>query len=323
MTFSRTLVLSAAIPTFAVAQIPSSATRGCPPPPTTAVAAPPDGLPALNGTAVEIPIVAPADGWEIGRISWVAADRAGLIYLMQRGEKADPIVVMNRDGKVVRSWGNGLYEMPHGIRIDPQGNVWTTDAYTSAVIKFSPDGRELMRIDVGDVPGACAWRTRGATDIAFAPNGHVYVADGYANARVVEFTADGRKVKEWGTRGSGQREFNVPHSIVIDDAGVVYVADRENSRIQRFDLDGRWLGEWPLPGKPYTLDLTGNALWVDMLVVPAANVREPTLARVDRRDGKIIGKMIAPGGHGIGALSGGEQVLVPSGTRLHLISFPR
>ena len=77
--------------------------------------------------------VAPQAGWEIGMVSWVASDKNGLIYLLQRGEKADPVVVMSRDGKVVRSWGKGMYTMPHAIRVDPQGNVWTTDAASSMV----------------------------------------------------------------------------------------------------------------------------------------------------------------------------------------------
>ena len=82
-------------------------------------------------------------------VSWVAMDAKGLIYLLQRGDKADPIIVLNRAGKVVKSWGKGMYVMPHSIRIDPAGNVWTTDAASSKVYKFSNEGKKLMEISVG------------------------------------------------------------------------------------------------------------------------------------------------------------------------------
>jgi DNA-binding beta-propeller fold protein YncE len=127
-------------------------------------------------------------------------------------------------------------------------------------------------------------------------------------------------VREWGTRGSARGEFNVPHSIVIDSAGTIFVADRENSRIQRFDLAGKSLGEWTLSGKPYTLDIAQNgSLWVDMLVVPQAGVRQPTLARVDAGTGGVIGRIITPGGHGIGRVPGTERLLVPAGSKLFLL----
>jgi hypothetical protein len=161
------------------AQTAQTAGGGCPAPPIAEVAASPDSAPSLAGAATEITFIAPHEGWAMGRISWVAADRDGLIYLLQRGDKADPIVVVDRAGRVVRSWGKDLFVVPHGLRIDPKGNVWTTDANTSIVRKFAPDGRLLLTIEVGDVPAACDWPTRGATDVAFGPNGHVYVADGY------------------------------------------------------------------------------------------------------------------------------------------------
>ena len=118
-----------------------------------------DALRALVQRAPRLPLrpteIAPAPprgGWAMGMVSWVASDRSGLIYLLQRGDQADPIIVMNRDGTVVRSWGAGLYVMPHAIRVDPQGNVWTTDAASSKVIKFTADGTKLMEIAVGGQP---------------------------------------------------------------------------------------------------------------------------------------------------------------------------
>jgi hypothetical protein len=86
-----------------------------------------------------------------------------------------------------------------------------------------------------------------------------------ANGRIIEYTPVGQKVREWGRRGSGPGEFNLPHAIAIDKRGVVYVADRENGRVQRFDLGGRWLGEWVTDGNPYTLVMDERAIWLDVL----------------------------------------------------------
>lgn len=321
-TSNRILVAVAALvalPAYGTSQKPSNDLRGCPPPPIGEVTAIADSVPVLAGASAEITFVAPEEGWEMGRISWVAVDQSGSIYVFHRGEKADPIVVVNREGRVLRSWGKGLFSVPHSLRIDAKGNVWTTDAQTSTVRKFSADGRPLLAIEVGDVPGACDWPTRGTTDVAFAPNGHVYVADGYTNARIVEFSPEGRKVREWGARGDGRSEFVLPHSIAIDDNGTVHVADRENGRIQRFSLDGQWVGQTFVGGKPFTIAVTPDGMWVDVRVLNSAKRPQATLVRL-KQDGTVTGRMIAPGGHGSVALPGGRQLLVPSGNKLFLVS---
>ena len=138
-----------------------------------------------------IKVAAPIEGL----VSWVASDKKGLIYLLQRGDQADPVIVVDRNGKIVRSWGKGMYTTPHAIRIDPQGNVWTTDAASSMVYKFSPEGKKLMEIEVGGQPTPCG-AFCSTTDIAFAPNGHLFISDGYRNARILEYTADGKKIRE-------------------------------------------------------------------------------------------------------------------------------
>jgi hypothetical protein len=123
----------------------------------------------------QISIPAREPGWDIGYPSAVTMDDAGMIYVLQRGEKADPVLVIDREGKIVRSWGKGLYQIPHSIRIDPQGNVWTVDSGSSMVLKFSPRGEKLMEISVGEQP-AGRGRTNGTSDIAFGPNGpHLYL----------------------------------------------------------------------------------------------------------------------------------------------------
>jgi hypothetical protein len=247
----------------------------------------------------------------MGMVSWVAADRNGLIYLLQRGDQADPIVVMNRDGKVVRSWGAGLFVMPHAIRIDPQGNVWTTDAASSRVIKFKPDGARLMEIAVGGQPTPCRNNFCGTTDIAFARNGHLFISDGYANARILEYTGDGRKIHEWGTPGTGPGQFRLPHSIQIDEDGVVYVADRENGRVQRFTPDGAYLGEWAAFGKTFSLKAEPGAMWLATQPRNEPNLSPGWLLKIDRKAGAVLGYVEVTGVHGMDVMPNGELLVGP------------
>src|SRR6266849_1899851 len=111
-------------------------------------------------------IQAPGGRWEIGYPSSVTMDSKGAIYVLQRGEKADPVLVMNRQGRILRSWGKGMFKIPHSIRIDPQGNIWTVDSSSSMVMKFTPAGDKLMEISVGEQPagrGASSFPTATAT----------------------------------------------------------------------------------------------------------------------------------------------------------------
>lgn len=274
-------------------------------------------LRALLQAAPKLPLEASAlairapqqEGWALGMVSWVAADRNGLVYLLQRGDKADPVIVLDRTGRVVRSWGKGLYATPHAIRIDPQGNVWTTDAASSMVYKFSPEGKTLMRIEVGGQPAPCG-NFCSTTDIAFAPDGNLFIADGYRNARILEYSAEGRKLREWGTAGAGPGQFRLPHSIQVDAAGIVYVADRENGRIQRFKRDGTYLGEWSQYGKTFGLKLAGDALWLSS-IPRGPNGTPGWLIKVDRVTGNLLGYVDAMGNHGLDVLPTGELLQAP------------
>jgi DNA-binding beta-propeller fold protein YncE len=256
-------------------------------------------------------VQAPATpGWAIGMVSWVADGPNGLSYLLQRGDKADPVIAVDRNGTIVRSWGKGLYTMPHAIRVDPQGNVWTTDAASSMVYKFTPDGTLLLKIEVGGQPAACSNNFCSTTDIAFAADGHLFIADGYRNARILEYTADGKKVNEWGRAGTGPGEFRLPHSIQIDERGTIYVADRENGRIQRFDRSGTFLGEWTHYGKTFGLELAGQSLWLST-IPRGPNSAPGWLIRINRETGALEGYVNSEGNHGVAATTDGELLLGP------------
>jgi hypothetical protein len=269
--------------------------------------------PALALESKAVPFL-PA-GLEMGMVSWIATDRAGLVYLLQRGANADPVIVLDATGKVVRSWGKGMYVMPHAIRIDAAGNVWTTDAKSSVVLKFAPDGRKLLQIDVGGVPTNCDIQFCGTTDVAFGPRGQVFISDGYRNARVLEYTAEGRLVRQWGKAGGGPGEFFLPHSIVIDENDIIYVADRENARIQRFDLQGKFLGEWPKYGKTFSLALGPGVVWLGTQWPNESNLTAGWLLKVDRRTGNVLGYVTSTGVHGLNAGSAGELLYSPGPQR--------
>ena len=258
----------------------------------------------LEAGAITVPAV------ELGMVSWVSSSKDGTVYLLQRGDKADPVIAIDRHGKVLRSWGRGLYVMPHAIRVDPQGNVWTTDAASSHVIKFSPEGKVLLDLAVGGQPAPCRNNFCGTTDLAFAANGHLFISDGYANARILEYAADGTRVREWGTPGTGPGQFVLPHSIQIDPAGLVYVADRENGRVQRFDQTGKYLGEW-VYGKTFGLKADGAFMWLSTQPLQQPNLSPGWLLKVDTRTGAIAGWVSSAGNHGMDVMTSGELLLGP------------
>jgi sugar lactone lactonase YvrE len=181
-----------------------------------------------------------------------------------------------------------MYKIPHSIRIDSDGNIWTVDSSSSMVLKFTPEGRKLMEIPVGQQP---AGRTgaAGTSDIAFGPNGRLFISDGYGNARILEYNSKGQRVRQWGRAGTGPGEFRQPHGIAIDDRGVIYVADRLNARLQRFDLDGRYLGEWDDLGRVTTVTFRDSTLWIGTQFNNQPNEADGWQMKIDRQTGKILG----------------------------------
>ena len=275
--------------------------------------------PTFTGASVKVE--PPRPNWELAMVSWIAMGRDGRVYMLQRGDRADPIIVLDRDGQVVRSWGKGMFTMPHAIRIDPQGNVWTTDAASSMVTKFSADGRKLMQIEIGGQPTPCPNNFCSTTDIAFAPNGHLYISDGYANARILEYTPDGRKVRQWGEPGVRPGQFRLPHSIQVDESGVVYVADRENGRVQRFDLEGRFLGEWKDYGKTFSLALDKGSIWLASQPRELPNGSPGWLFKLDRNTGRLLSYVESEGNHGIAVSPTGEVFQAPGRMDLTLKGY--
>lgn len=175
----------------------------------------------------------------------------------------DPIVKFNMEGEVVASFGAHEFIWPHGLDVDPDGNVWVTDAVAVGripgakrghqVIKFSPTGKVLMRLGTAGQAGNDQTHFSAPSDVAILPNGDILVADGHGendNNRIVKFSAEGKYLKEWGKKGYGPGEFRTPHDMAIDSRGRVFVADRPNSRIEIFDAEGEYIATWTQFGRP-------------------------------------------------------------------------
>lgn len=248
-----------------------------------------EATPRLAFTKTTLAASLPAH--QLGMVSWLAYDsRHKIIWLIQRGDKADPIIAIDAQGHVLQSFGKGLFRTPHSIRLDPGGNIWAVDAGASRVIEFSPQGKELLHFDVSAPPGTSDNNFAGATDIAFASNGRILVSDGYSNARVLEYTRHGKRITTWGTAGSGPGQFHLPHAILVDKRNIVYVADRENGRIETFDLTGHFLGEIDGLGRVYSLAFGNDqTLWATMSPLDLPPGSAGWIVKMDRRSGRILG----------------------------------
>jgi sugar lactone lactonase YvrE len=195
----------------------------------------------------------------------------GSIYVIHRcfanscaGRTEAPILKYDPAGKLLKTWGEGMFVFPHGATVDGDGNLWVTDARGEAakghqVFKFSPDGKVLMTLGKAGVSGAGAGLFDQPTDVVIAPSGDIFVTDSHRNGknnRVVRFRKDGTFVKEWGKKGTGPGEISEPHTIALDSRGRVFVGDRENNRIQIFDQDGTFLDQWRQFGRPSGISIT-------------------------------------------------------------------
>ena len=211
-----------------------------------------------------------AEGW--GRLppgvryqecSDVAVDSKDNVYVFCRGEH--PMIVFDRDGNFLRAWGAGCFTRPHAVTIGPEDAVWVVDDSGHAVYKCTLKGKILLTLGT---PGKGAERQSGQpfcqpTKVGVCDRtGNIFVTDGYGNSRVHKFDPAGRHLRSWGEPGTDPGCFNLPHAVVIDQAGTVLVADRENHRIQRFDSNGRYLGQWNNLHRPNGLACDGRFFYV-------------------------------------------------------------
>jgi sugar lactone lactonase YvrE len=203
-------------------------------------------------------------GIQWGQVISVQPDAHGNLWVFHRSEP--PILEFDASGKLLKSFGAGMFVQPHGLTIDRDGYLWATDSQAKdgkgqQVFKMSPEGKVLMTLGKAGVSGAGQDTFNGPTGVVIAADGDIFVADGHGgdtNARVVKFSKDGKFIKEWGKKGTGPGEFDTPHSIAMDSKGRLFVADRGNNRIQIFDQDGKLLAEWKQFGRPSGLFIGKN-----------------------------------------------------------------
>ena len=182
------------------------------------------------------------EGWEFGWVPAVAVDSQDRVYVYSRSEH--PMVVFDRDGNFIDSWGDDILKDAHGIFLDADDNIYCTERETHVIRKFTTDGELLMTLGTPDVPGGEGEPFNLPTDFALGPDGEMYISDGYGNARVHKYSPDGELIKSWGQPGTGPSEFDLPHCVRVDPRNRLMVADRENNRIQFFTLDGEYIEEW-------------------------------------------------------------------------------
>jgi DNA-binding beta-propeller fold protein YncE len=186
----------------------------------------------------------PPAGMTMGQASQVATTADGNILVFRR--EVPSFFLFNPDGTFIKSWGDA-YKLAHGVRVDKEGNIWVTDNSDNFLQKFSADGKLLMTVGKKGMAGDNASQDAfdGPADVFVAANGDFFVADGYRNSRVVQFSKDGKFIKIiGGVKGTEPGQFNLPHSVVVDSKGRIIVADAENNRIQVFDASGKFLEEW-------------------------------------------------------------------------------
>src|ERR1700678_860776 len=191
----------------------------------------------------------PPKGMTPGEVSAVAVNSKGHIFLFQRTRPM--LAEYDAQGNFIQAIGEGLFSHPHGLRIDADDNLWTTDDGSHLVLKLDPSGNVLLVLGRINTSAEANWLFNKPADVAFARNGDIYVADGYGNSRVVKLDRDGNYIKAWGKYGFGIGEFNLPHCVAVDNQGRVYVGDRENQRIQIFDSGGKFIKQWTGIGYPY------------------------------------------------------------------------
>jgi len=183
-------------------------------------------------------------GMEWREVAAIAIDGGDRVYVFNRGPH--PMMVFDRQGAFLRSWGEGLFQRPHGAHFAPDGTLYLTDDGDHTVRQCTTDGAVLMTIGVPGRPTPYMSQEpfNRCTHTALSPQGDLYVSDGYGNARVHKYSPDGKLVLSWGGPGTEPGQFNLPHNICCDEDGWVYVADRESHRVQVFDGMGRYETQW-------------------------------------------------------------------------------
>ena len=262
-------------------------------------------------------------GWGYKEAAAVGVDSKDNVYVFNRGEH--PMIVFDREGNFLRSWGEGVFPRAHGVTMGPDDTIYLTDDDDHTVRKCTLDGKVLLTLGTSGKPAPFMSGNpfNRCTHVAISPvTNDFYVSDGYGNARVHKYSPDGKLLLSWGGPGTEPGQFNIVHNISCDKDGYVYVADRENHRVQVFDADGKHVTQWQNMAKPCGLYIDPKSQLCYIGELGAAigpNMGAPGLGprvSIYTLDGKVQarlgdtgpgeepGRFIAP--HGIGLDSRGD-----------------
>jgi len=268
-------------------------------------------------------------GETFGNVSAVATDSHDQVYVFQR--KDPPVLVFDRDGTYRRCWGSGAFANPHGIYI-ADDIVYLTDREDSVCLTYTLDGKPLQVLgqrgvhsDTGcEKPGALVPHAAGPfnypTEMVPGPTRDLYVTDGYRNARVHRFAADGHLRRSWGEGGkTAPGHFHLPHSLIVDEEGKVYVCDRENNRIQVFSADGEFLTIWPDLRRP--LDISRDRDGIFYISEGGVNGLSPRISLMDKH-GNVVARWDSLSAHGSWVDAHGD-IYLALGSRMRVDKYVR
>ena len=273
------------------------------------------------------------EGWTLGQTA-IVTDSHDRVHLFNRSEH--PLIVLDREGNFLTSWGEGVLTSAHGMFIDAEENIYLPVMLSHVVLKYSSEGNLLMTLGTWDHPSDTGWsgnyndlvqRAAGPfhrpTDAAISPTGELYISDGYGNSRVHKFTSDGRLLSSWGEPGkAAPGEFHCPHGVWVHTDGRVFIADRENNRMQIFSPDGEFLTQWTDMARPCDIfidaDLTVYVAELDGLI------------SIMTIDGKLLSRWTSPtftgagdGGHALWVDSHGDIYLNQNQEGQRLLKYKR
>jgi sugar lactone lactonase YvrE len=250
-----------------------------------------------------------------GNTSWITADGKGQVVVLVR--TAPYFRVLTRDGALVKTFGDdGLFQSAHSVTIDAPGNFWVTDSAGHVVHKFGPDGRQLMTLGKKGVAGDNTSRDlfNQPNHVAIAPNGDIYVSDGYVNARVVQFNKDGQFVRIiGGVKGSQPGQLQLPHGVALDSRGRILINDSDNQRVSVFDKDGKFVESWPFPSRGGIAVAADDTVYVSDVNVGIVNIV---------KNGKLIDSVMADRAHGMGIDTDGS-IYVSGASRMTVLKITK
>ena len=193
-------------------------------------------------------------GFSYAGIADVAVMSSGKVAVLLRSDPA--VLILAADGSLVDQWSIPAIVAGHYIRACA-GRLFLSDFDGHRIFILAEDGRCERILGERDKPRFGEPFNHPA-DAVEAPDGEIFVADGYGNSCVHRFAADGTWLATWGRPGRGALEFSTPHAITVDRSGRLLVSDRENNRVQIIERSGRWLGEIGELYKPMAVEPTPN-----------------------------------------------------------------